>query len=246
MNAADFFAAAERLPLMSLDEITGGRGLVIVAPHPDDESLGCGGLIAAACERGIDTRLVVVSDGTGSHPNSKAFPKDKLRQLREEETRAAADMLGLPSQAITFLGLPDRFVPIEGPEADQARRAMKAAVAQSGAGVICVTWRHDPHCDHQASARLVDGVAGESGARILAYPVWGSTLAPGTDVGGAPRGVRLDIARYVAKKREAIFAHRSQTSDLIEDDPNGFRLSSNMIENFQRPFEIFLDVESEL
>ena len=244
MIAADFFAAADALPLASVDDITCGGGLVVVAPHPDDESLGCGGIIAAACMRGIGVRLVVVSDGAGSHPGSRLYPKTKLRALREAETRAAMAELGLGTEAIRFLRLPDRFVPTQGHAADAAQDAIMAAVAEVAAGAICVTWGRDPHCDHAAAAALVAGLAGRLGdVRVRAYPVWGWTLPPDTDVGAAPRGWRVDIAPHLAAKAKAIAAHRSQTTDLIDDDPNGFRLTPDMLERYGRPFELLLDVE---
>jgi LmbE family N-acetylglucosaminyl deacetylase len=86
---------------------------IVVAPHPDDESLACGGLLAEACRQGLRGKVVVVSDGVGSHPNSKAYPPDRLRSLREEEARQAATELGLKPEDMFFLGLPDRFVPSE-------------------------------------------------------------------------------------------------------------------------------------
>ena len=71
MRADAFLAAADALPLASLDALLGSRGLVVVAPHPDDESLGCGGLIAAARASGRPVHLVVVSDRCGSHTQSR-------------------------------------------------------------------------------------------------------------------------------------------------------------------------------
>ena len=246
MIAADFFAAAEALPLGLLRDVTRGGGLVVVAPHPDDESLGCGGLIAEACGRGIDVQVVVVSDGTGSHPGSKLYPPARLRDLREAETCAAMAALGLPAAAIRFLRLPDRFVPTEGPQADTARDAIVAAAAETSAGAVCVTWHHDPHCDHAATATLVAGIGPRLGAaRVLAYPVWGWSVPPDTDVGQAPRGLRIDITRHLVAKAEAIAAHRSQTTNLIDDDPDGFRLAADMLAHFARPFEIFLEVDAE-
>lgn len=240
MTAGEVLPALAALPIGTLEDLTLGGGLVVVAPHPDDESLGCGGLIATACAAGVAVRLVVVSDGVGSHPNSRLYPPAKLRALREEETRAAAAALGLAAEAITFLRLPDRHVPTRGAAADAAIDAIAAAAPEVQASALCVTWRHDPHCDHTASANLVDAAAAKLGARVFAYPVWGWTLPPATEVGAMPTGLRLDVSQHLAAKAAAIAAHRSQTTDLIDDDPEGFRLAPEMIARFQGPYEVFL------
>lgn len=243
MRAGEFLAAAETLPFADVSALTGGRGLVVVAPHPDDESLGCGGLIAAACATGIPVRLVVVSDGVGSHPNSKAYPPERLRGLREDETREAVTALGLAPDHVRFLRLPDRVVPSAGPDADAAASVIAQTACDIDAGAIAVTWRQDPHCDHETSAALVDlAHASVPGIRVLAYPVWGWTLPADTEVGDPPRGVRLDISAHLAVKARAVAAHRSQVGDLIDDDPTGFRLDAAMLARFARPFEIYLDV----
>ncbi len=78
--------------------------------------------------------------------------------------------------------------------------------------------------------------------RLYAYPVWGWTLPPESEVGAAPRGARLDIARHLPTKAAAIAAHRSQTTDLIADDPAGFRLEPAMLARFARDHEIVLEV----
>ena len=245
MNAADFFAAADALPFGTLADLTGGGGLVVVAPHPDDESLGCGGLIAAACARGVAVRLIVVSDGVGSHAGSRRYPPPRLRALREAETYAAALELGLSRDAICFLGLPDSSVPHDGTAAEAARDVIVGAAKGCAAGVVCVTWNRDPHCDHVAAASLVVGCRSRLGqARVVFYPIWGWTLPLETDVGAPPRGMRFDIADHVDAKAAAIAAHRSQTTDLIDDDPNGFRLTSSILANFARPFEIFIDADA--
>ncbi|MFZ1431665.1 MAG: PIG-L family deacetylase [Geminicoccaceae bacterium] len=96
-RAGDYLRLAAELAEVELDALTRGRGVVVVAPHPDDESLGCGGLIAACCAHGIEVRLLVLSDGTGSHPNSRRYPADRLRDLREAELEQATSILGLPA-----------------------------------------------------------------------------------------------------------------------------------------------------
>ncbi|GJD50243.1 putative N-acetyl-alpha-D-glucosaminyl L-malate deacetylase 2 [Methylobacterium crusticola] len=243
MRADAFLAAAEALPFGDLADLAGGGGLVVVAPHPDDESLGCGGLIAEACARGVPVRLVVVSDGVGSHPGSPSHPPERLRALREAETLAAVAALGLEAGSVGFLRLPDRFVPAAGPEAEDAAQAIARAARACGAGALLVTWAHDPHCDHQAAAALARRAARAlEGVRLHAYPVWGWTLPGETEVGPAPRGMRLDVSRHLGAKARAVAAHRSQVTDLIDDDPQGFRLAPAMLARFARPFEIFLEV----
>ena len=65
---------------------------------------------------------------------------------------------GLLSGEALFLGLPDRFVSSEGEEAERAIEAIADCVREIGAGSLFVSWRHDPHCDHQASYRIVRAV----------------------------------------------------------------------------------------
>ena len=187
MHADAFLAAAERLPVADLDALTGGKGLVVVAPHPDDESLGCGGLMAEARARGREVRVVIVSDGCGSHTHSALYPPAKLRDLRETETVDAVGILGVFQESVTFLRLPDAGVPSAGPIAEAAAARIAAIARDADAGAVCVTWGHDPHCDHQAAAAIVRLARAHLGAiRIFAYPVWGWTLPEGTEVGPAP------------------------------------------------------------
>ena len=242
MRADAFLAAAERLPLADLDAIVGDFGVVVIAPHPDDESLGCAGLILGAGARGIPVRLIVLSDGIGSHRASSKFPPERLRALRERETLDAAEALCLSSENVTFLRLPDGFVPGEGRDADVAAETVVSIARECAAGTLFVTWAHDPHCDHAAAANIAR-LARESLPliRLIEYPIWGWTLPSDTEVGEPPRGSRLDIADHLATKRAAIAAHRSQTTDLIDDDPNGFRLSREMVARFLRPFEVYLE-----
>ena len=243
MKAGAFLTTAERLPFGDVADIVGQGGLVVVAPHPDDESLGCGGLIAEARLRGIEVRLVVVTDGAGSHPNSRCYPAHKLRDLRENETLDAADELGLGPDAVRFLRLPDREVPSDGPAREAARDAIVAAARDCDATAVCVTWEHDPHCDHTAAAVLTSEAAPHlGGAHVIQFPIWGWTLPSDTEVGPAPRGWRLDTSAHHAAKAAAIAAHVSQTTNLIDDDPAGFRLTPEMIERFSRAPEIYLDL----
>ena len=246
MTAGVLLDAAHSFPFRSLRETLDDRPFIVVAPHPDDESLACGGLIASACREGLRGKVVIVSDGAGSHPNSKAYPPDRLRALREEEAKRASQELGLRPEDMLFLRLPDRFVPFEGEEADRAVEVIVHCAREIGARSLFVSWRHDPHCDHEASyriARQAQRVADE--LRLFEYVVWGHTLPPSTEIDPIRSGFRIRIDREAQEmKRRAIAAHRSQTSDLIDDDPGGFLFSQIDLAHFDRPYEFFLESDA--
>ena len=128
MTAGEVLAAAGSLPIRSVRDALADRSFVVIAPHPDDESLGCGGLIVDACRQGVGAKVVIVSDGAGSHPNSKAYPPQRLTILREVEARQAGAELGLRPEAMVFLRLPDRFVP-HGGEERPSMRSMSSPTA---------------------------------------------------------------------------------------------------------------------
>jgi len=243
-RAGDILAALCRLPFADLDWISRGRPLLVLAPHPDDESLGCGGLIAEACARGQIVHVAVLTDGTGSHPNSKAYRAPRLKALRESEARAAVAELGLPPERLSFLGLRDAAAPHAGADFDAAVARLADHMAAHDIGTICATWRHDPHRDHVAAHLIAAAAARRAGVRHLAYPVWGWTLAEDKELAEAPpRGIRLDIARHLAAKRRAIAAHASQTGKVITDDPTAFSLPHNLLVNFDQPYEVFLEAD---
>jgi LmbE family N-acetylglucosaminyl deacetylase len=242
VNAGELLEAAHSFPFSSLEDRLGNGGLVVVAPHPDDESLACGGLIAEACAQGRSVRVVFVSDGTGSHPNSKKYPESRLRDLREREALEAIFELGLNPVDAVFLRFRDRFVRGEGPLAEESIAIILDCIRQVGAEALFVTWRYDPHCDHQASYSLARSAQRNlSGVRLFEYTVWGSALPPTTPIGKLSEGFRIQIDRWKEKKRRAIAAHRSQTTALIDDDPNGFRLGEKDLARFRHPYEFFFE-----
>jgi len=243
MTAGEVLDAAHSLPFRQLPEILAARPFIVVAPHPDDESLACGGLIAEACREGLRGKVVIVSDGAGSHPHSKAYPPDRLRSLREEEAKQAGAELGLGPEDMLFLGLPDRFVPHEGEEAERAIGAIADCARELGAGSLFVSWRHDPHCDHEASYQIAREVQRRvDGVKLFEYVVWGHMLPPSTGVDPIRSGFRISLDREAQeKKRRAIAAHRSQTTALIDDDPGGFLFSQIDLARFDLPYEFFFE-----
>jgi len=229
------------LPLGSLDVVTGpGHGLIL-APHPDDESLGCGGMIAACCQAGRPPIVAILTDGGMSHPGSKSFPREQLVRLREAEARDAASVLGLPQDRLLFLREPDTNTPRAGEAFNRVVEHLIWLVDRFGCSSILAPWRFDPHCDHEAASLIAAEVTVRLGIRHIAYPVWGWTLPPDHVIDtGSAFGWRLDIACHLARKLKAIAAHRSQYGELITDDPSGFRLPVDLLRVFAGRFETFL------
>lgn len=240
--AREFHQAWLTLPEGRLDDVIGSGTCLILAPHPDDESLGCGGLIAACVAVGRPPLVVVLTDGAGSHPHSRAFPPDRLRDMRAQEVRDAVACLGLPPDHVVHLNEPDAAAPHAGPAFDAVvAKLLMLAGRKPDCTAILAPWRQDPHCDHEAASLAAAAVAEAIGMKHVAYPVWGWTIAPETQIAGVPgAGFRLNVSAYVSAKRAAIQAHRSQYGDLITDDPTGFRLPPTLLAVFDSPYETFI------
>lgn len=104
-------------PLPSAWVVGRGKRIMVFAPHSDDEVLGAGGLLQRAVKAGASVRLALVTNGDGfalaaeDRFHSINLPPAKYIEfayLRQQETLAALESLGLPRRAVTFLGFPDR------------------------------------------------------------------------------------------------------------------------------------------
>ncbi len=228
------------LPLADAATITGSGPCLVLAPHPDDESLGCGGLIAQTASR---AHVAILTDGTMSHPNSPSYPAARLKAVREAEAADAVAVLGVPAARLLFLRYQDAAAPRWGTALRHAGDRVADLIRSRGIRTVLASWRHDPHCDHLAAHRIAARACRLTGARHLSYAVWGWTLPPNHAL---PRctilGWRLDIAGTLPVKQRAIACHRSQMTGLIADDPDGFTVPTTLLDLCDRPFETFLKV----
>ena len=239
--------APDAVALHPPDAVRALGRVLVVAPHPDDESLGCGGLLALLAAAGQAPQVAFVTDGTQSHPASRAYPAERLRAVREAEAIEALARLGLPAHAAHFLRHPDCGLPAPGTDAfahaaDQAALLLRRLRPDT----LFVAWRRDPHCDHEGAWQLFRSatrlLTDAERPRWIEYPVWAWAHAATAHAPRAHEGPawRLDVSTVLGQKRAAIHAHRSQLG-LITDDPGGFTLPDRFLPLFLRPWELFLE-----
>ncbi|RZM27522.1 MAG: methyltransferase domain-containing protein [Pedobacter sp.] len=219
---------------------------LVLAPHPDDESLGCGGLLAYLAAQGCDIQVIFSTDGSMSHPNSHKYPAAALAALRKAEALEALKILGISHQYVNFYALPDSALPAlaePGFEANTARLESDLKLFQPQ--LILVPYELDPHRDHRATWQmLMEALKNTDSANtiIWEYPIWLYQNATAKDVPQLKTGElkAFDTSQFLEQKKTAIAAHLSQTTDLIDDDPRGFRLTQEMIANFTISKEYYM------
>jgi LmbE family N-acetylglucosaminyl deacetylase len=213
-----------------------GARAVIVAPHPDDELLGCGGLMQLLADDEREMLLVAVTDGAASHPGSSAWPAERLARERPLETAAALAALGLPELPLLRLNLPDGNV--SGHVA--ALRQSLEKLLRPG-DVVITTWKLDGHPDHEATGHAAGAAACAVGATLLQMPIWTWHWAqPDEKLVPWHRARRLTLDDDIlARKRAAIACFRSQ----VEPDESTGKpaiLPPYALARLMHSYEIFL------
>lgn len=165
--------------------------ILIVAPHPDDESVGCGGLLA---KYGPQCDILVLTDGRKGYRSTDSVDENKLVQLREAELKSAAALAGVRN--VHFLRIPDGSVKLH--------EEQISAFDITPYSLIFVPNRHERHIDHCVVTAFFIGMKHRqrAGGNIYEYEVW-SPLASPTDI--------LDISDVIETKINMVAQYRSQT-----------------------------------
>lgn len=223
--------------LAEVDAPGAGDRIVVVAAHPDDETLGAGGLMAAATARGASISVVIATDGEASHPDSPTHTPSELARIRRAEVRSAVAVLS-PSAAVRFLGLPDSAL---------ASCPAQLSTALSEHLVHCTLaispWQGDRHPDHAACATAVAEIVSRlPDARHWQYPIWAWHWAdPDSPELPWPLLRRFQLSHTVrTAKQTALHCHRSQHSPLSEASGDEAILPPAVLAHFARTFESFV------
>ncbi len=220
--------------------------LFVVAAHPDDDTIGCGGTIALVARAGGAVRVAYVSDGSRSHPGSRRFPPARVAAMRAREARASLAILGVREVPVFFELLDGSLGSLSVSTRTATVERLARDIVAFGADMVFSPWRRDPHPDHMAVAALTsDALASlPTTLRSLSYEVWlpirGADADRPTDDEAIVHAISLD-AGVRERKRRALLAHATQTTDLIDDDPGGFRIDETLLGRWTGPSEILYE-----
>jgi LmbE family N-acetylglucosaminyl deacetylase len=198
---------------------------VVVAAHPDDEVLGCGGLIATQRAAGADVVVLAVTDGEA------ASDDPRLARRRRDEQRRALAVLGVDASRTIRLALPDSAV---GEHEDELVR--RAIDLLRPTDLLVAPFAHDHHSDHEACGRAAVRVRDAVGCELVHALVWAPIRRMVPATGRALLCHRLDV-RACDARDAAMRHHRSQT-----DPAEGPAVvTDELLVRLASPFELYVD-----
>lgn len=211
---------------------------VVLAPHPDDETLGLGGTIATLLARGSTVIVVTASDGESSHPKSMTVSPDELRALRLNETRTALRVPGSGQRGNVLnvqLHLPDgKLAAVQEDMTDELLKFL-------GPSDLCFsTWEHDGHPDHEAVGLVTKAAAARCDAQLVEFAVWTWHWAsPDEPTLPWRRARRVTLSGDdLRRKHHAIETYLSQIRPLSDAPGYETIFSASDLAHFQRPYEV--------
>jgi LmbE family N-acetylglucosaminyl deacetylase len=203
---------------------------VVVVPHPDDEALAAGGLIAHQRARGREVVVVAVTDGDAAYPD---WDGTHLARVRRREQLDALHRLGVGRHAVHRLGIPDGATTHH---VDEISTALLDILHPGDTLVAPAVF--DWHPDHEACGRAATAAADEIGCSLLGSLFWAHHHPD-----HAPSGLSLGVLALsddeIAQRRAAVHAHRSQleSSPHTSADPI---LPSDLLGLLERPVEYYV------
>ncbi|QQS01967.1 MAG: bifunctional PIG-L family deacetylase/class I SAM-dependent methyltransferase [Austwickia sp.] len=223
----------------------GAERLVVLAAHPDDETLGVGALVAdlapeLAAAAGSLT-VVLATDGSASHPDSALWSPHRLGELREREFRHAVDLLA-PGASIATLGLADGTLADDpGLLRERVAEALGPADASGRAReVLLAPYAADGHPDHDTLGAVAAELARARGSRLWYYPIWLWHWAHPDEFPWARALAVPPSAAALHAKAAAIAAHRSQVAPLSPLPGDEALLPPHVLARFARVTETLI------
>lgn len=173
--------------------------LLIIAPHPDDETIMCGGTAALLAAEGTEVSVAFLTDGEGTRGGNS--PPAQVAAARQQEARRACAVLGI--RPVRFLSLPDGDV---ASHLDELGEQLRALLEDVRPDAVALPWFLDGHPDHEAASDGLAAADPPDGLDVLAGEIW-TPLVP---------NLLVDVSDSVELKRQALRCHEtaSQAFDV--------------------------------
>ena len=199
---------------------------LVIAPHPDDETLGAGGLIARLRGAGVAITVAAVTDGENAYADTS-----DLGRVRVAEQTEALARLGVEEAQIVRLGLPDRNVSLHEDELVDALGRMVTPETH-----LVAPWPMDFHPDHESAGRAAARVAREHGLPLTYYLFWTWHRGDPSVLAHVPLR-KLTLTKEERENKEhALRAHASQ----LEHADGQPILSDELLLPARRDFEVYI------
>lgn len=212
------------------------KSAIVFSPHQDDETLGCGGVIAWKRSLDVPVSVVFLTDGQKSHLFTPWLesPQD-IVQIRRQEALSALSVLGVKPTEVHFLDHMDgALAELEPEPRQQLIDRLVHLLQHHRPEEVYVPHRHDNHPDHEATYALVKAAIAQSQlpVQLWQYPIWllwESLMFVDLKKQDLARAVRCPIHAVQHHKQQAIAAYQSQ--HLL--------LPPGMLNSHGSPYEIF-------
>jgi LmbE family N-acetylglucosaminyl deacetylase len=205
--------------------------VLVIAPHPDDETFGCGGTLSLITKRGVPVHVAFVTDGSASHPHHPRVTGKEVASLRRREAQKATSRLGIRWEDIIFLGAQDGSLSqLDDRSGDQLADQISRVLEGIKPKTILLPCRKDGSSEHEASFLLVGAALRrvKMEPRLLEFPIWcwWNPLMLPTATTFYRKVWRVDLDQALASKTEAAASYASQTLPIPPDQeaalPRGF------------------------
>jgi LmbE family N-acetylglucosaminyl deacetylase len=148
---------------------------LVVAPHPDDETLGCGGTVALLARSKVRLFLAFMTDGGAPHPFYAHYSPGMIAEIRKAEARSAAAILGLAPDRLSFLDAEDgTLAGLYGEGKAQVAARIAGLILETKPDAVLLPCRRDGSSEHEAAFLLVEDALSRAGLgpRLLEFPIW--------------------------------------------------------------------------
>lgn len=209
--------------------------VVIIAPHPDDETFGCGGLIALKREKGADVHVIFLSCGEGAHRNCCKTSEYAVGNARTLNAQAAVTLFGLLEGNLSWLDFSDGAIPAKDDAHTEMIEGLADLIFACNPAEVYTPVPFDCWLDHERAFDLVEAAVAQSGVtcQLFGYPVWMWHNLRLRDLNRLKgwQAFRLEIGQVLDKKQAAMHQYLDSVNPSC-----GIPWCGNLPPGFLKPF----------